>query len=240
MSRKQENLSMKSTSIVVAASALIAMPLYAEETEVTASPSSASASPADNALEFTMGFGYAQGFGDISAGRPSLTDQITAGGELQLGLGWRIDPHFMVGVYTTGGLQGTGNATSSGTIYTATAGVQGNYHFLPSNEWDPWIGLGAGWRGMWIDRDVGGTDSLHGIDLARLTAGVDYRVNSRFAVSPYVGVGLTTFLSQELAGQGGFSSVPGNDVNVWVSAGIQTRFDLFGREGPAVRLASAN
>jgi hypothetical protein len=56
--------------------------------------------------------------------------------------------------------------TSGATIYTATAGVQGNYHFLPWNDWDPWIGLGAGWCGIWIDRDVGGTDSRHGIDLA--------------------------------------------------------------------------
>jgi len=30
--------------------------------------------------------------------------------------------------------------TSGATIYTATAGVQGNYHFLPWNDWDPWIG----------------------------------------------------------------------------------------------------
>ncbi len=230
---------MKSLPMIVAASALIAMPLYAQEAEVTAPPPSASASPADNAFEVSFGLGYAQGFGDIGAGLPSLTDQTSAGGELQLGLGWRINPHFMVGVYGTGGLQATSGRTS-GNIYTATAGLQGNFHFLPWNDWDPWIGLGTGWRGMWVDRDVGGTDSLQGIDVLRVTAGVDYRLNSQFAVSPYVGVGLTTFLSQELAGQGGFSSVNGPDVNVWISAGIQGRFDLFGREGPKVRLASAN
>lgn len=88
---------MKSTFIVMAASALIAVPLYAQEVDVTGSSPSAPASPADNAFEVM-----------------------------------------------------------------------------------PWIGLGAGWRGIWIDRDVGGTDSRHGIDLVRLTAGVDYRLNSQF------------------------------------------------------------
>ena len=39
---------------------------------------------------------------------------------------------------------------------------------------------------------------------------------------------LTTFLSQELVGQGGFSRVNSPDVSVWLSAGIQGRFDLFG------------
>lgn len=231
---------MRSNLIVVATSALIAAPLYAQEAEIAMSPESTSASPADHAFEITLGLGYTQGFGDIGSGQPSLTDETSAGGELQLGLGWRINPNFMVGVYTSGSVQGTGGMISGGNIYTATAGVQGNYHFLPWNDWDPWIGLGIGWRGMWIDRNVGGTDSMHGIDLARVTAGVDYRVNSQFAVSPYVGLGLTTFLSQELAGQGGFSNVPNSSVNVWVSAGIQGRFDLFGREGPTVRLASAN
>ena len=99
---------MKSTPMIVAASALIAMPLYAQEADVTAPPPSAPASPADNAFEVSFGLGYAQGFGDIGAGLPSLTDQSSAGGELQLGLGWRINPHFMVGVY------GTGNFTSFG------------------------------------------------------------------------------------------------------------------------------
>src|SRR2546425_10056298 len=89
---------MKSTFIVMAASALIAVPLYAQEVDVTGSSPSAPASPADNAFEVM-----------------------------------------------------------------------------------PWIGLGAGWRGIWIDRDVGGTDSRHGIDLVRLTAGVDYRLNSQSA-----------------------------------------------------------
>ena len=78
---------MKSTFIVMAASALIAVFLYAKEVDVTGSSPSAPASPADNAFEVTFGLGYAPGFGDIGAGQPSLTDQITVGGELQLGLG---------------------------------------------------------------------------------------------------------------------------------------------------------
>jgi len=67
---------MKSTFIVMAASALIAVPLYAQEVDVTGSSPSAPASPADNAFEITFGLGYAQGFGDIGAGQPGLTDQI--------------------------------------------------------------------------------------------------------------------------------------------------------------------
>jgi outer membrane protein W len=228
---------MKSTMIAIAA-ALLAAPVYAQE--VTAPPP-APARAADNALEITLGVGYAQGFGDIGNGQRNLTDQSSAGGEIQLGVGYRINPNFMVGAYGSGGLQDTGTYTSGGNVYTATAGVQANYHFLPSETWDPWIGLGSGWRALWITKPAGGgTDSRHGMDIARLTAGVDYRVNSQFAVSPYVGAGLTTFLTQELAGEQSFHNVNSPNANVWIFGGIQGRFDLFGNTGSSVRLASSN
>ena len=110
----------------MAASALIAMPLYAQEVDVTGSSPSAPASPADNAFEVTFGLGYAPGFGDIGAGQPSLTDQITVGGELQLGLGEDQSQFHDRCLRYGGGLQGTQQMTSGATIYTATAGVQGN------------------------------------------------------------------------------------------------------------------
>ncbi len=99
---------MKITTMAIAA-ALMAAPVYAQE--MTASPP-APARAADQALEITIGAGYAQGFGDIGAGQRNLTDQSSAGGELQLGVGYRINPNFMVGVYGSRGLQDTGTITS--------------------------------------------------------------------------------------------------------------------------------
>jgi len=84
-----------------------------------------------------------------------------------------------------------------------------------------------------------GTDSRHGWDIARVQAGVDYRVSPEFALAPYLGAGLTTFFTQELAAEQTFSNVHSPDVNVWISAGLQGRFDLFGSSAPSVRLASA-
>jgi hypothetical protein len=221
--------------MIALAALLVAAPLYAQE--VAYSPQ-LPPSPADNAFEVTLGGGYAQGFGDIGAGQRSLPEVSSAGGELQLGLGWRINPRFMVGAYGSGSYHATGDYTSGANIYTATGGLQANYHFLPSSEWDPYVGLGSGWRAMWVSN--GGTDSRHGMDIARVTAGVDFRVNSQCAVAPYVTAGLTTFLTQELKGQQSFADVRSPDVNVWLSAGFQGRFDLFGSNSPQIRLARAD
>ena len=223
------------TALLFAVTALAGLPAFAQEI-VAPSPSRPAV---ERALEITIGAGYAQGFGDIGASQRSLTDLGSAGGELNLGVGYRLDKRFLVGVYGSGSKYSTGDFTSGADIWSATAGVQANVHFLPDNEWDPWLGLGTGWRGYWV-KNAGGTDSRHGWDIARLQAGVDYRVSPEFAVSPYVGAGLTTFLTQELAGERSFSNVRSPDVNVWVFGGLQGRFDLFGGSAPASRLASAD
>ena len=50
---------------------------------------------------------------------------------------------------------------------------------------------------------------------------------------------LTFVFMAMTAGEQSFSNVHSPDVNVWVSAGLQGRFDLFGTRGtPSVRLAS--
>lgn len=221
-------------TIIAIATALLGGPVFAQEVQTSPPPP---AGVANKALEITLGAGYAQGFGDIASSQPSLTDQASAGGELTLGVGYRINPSFMVGAYSSGGKYGTRALTSGADIWTATAGLQANYHLLPGNEWDPWIGLGSGWRGHWVSK-FAGTDSRHGWDIARLTAGVDYAVSPAFAVSPYLGAGLTTFFSQQLAGKDGFSNIDSPNANVWVFGGMQGRFDLFGSGGPSVRLAS--
>ncbi len=215
------------TTLTFVVLALAGAPAFAQEAVTSIQPRRG----VEHALEITLGAGYAQGFGDIGASQPSLTDLNSPGGEVTLGIGYRLDRHFLLGVYGSGSKYSTKDLTAGADIWSATAGVQANYLFLPDDQWDPWIGLGSGWRGLWV-KGANGTDSRHGWDIARLQAGVDYRVAPDFAVSPYVGAGLTTFLTQELAGEQAFSNVHSPDVNVWVFAGLQGRFDLFG-SGPA-------
>jgi hypothetical protein len=50
-------------------------------------------------------------------------------------------------------------------------------------------------------------------------------------------MGVTTFLTQERAGESSFSNINSPNANVWLFGGIQGRFDLFG-SGSSPRLAS--
>jgi hypothetical protein len=215
-------------------------PAYTQrETEVSASPVRRNAGGApSNAWEIGLGVGYSQGVGDIGGNSPSLTDLTHGGGEVQLNLGYRINPNWLVGVYGTGGKYSLGNVTPGDSdVWSATAGVQANYHVLPGNAWDPWVGLGTGWRGHWISKP-GATDSRHGLDLARLQVGVDYRVSPDFSVSPYLGASATMFLTQSLNQQSGFSNVHDPDVNFFFSGGLMGRFDILGSRSEGIRVAS--
>jgi hypothetical protein len=171
--------------------------------------------------------GYAQGFGDVGANRPSVQDTAKAGGALQLGVGYRLIPQLTLGAYGTGSIYDRGGQVSdSARLYSATAGVQADWHFLPGgHEFDPFITLGTGWRGYWIKEDQG-TTSLQGLEIAKLQLGVDYRMDRAIAISPLIGADLSTFLTQNTPSSDGFRKVDSPKVDSFIFAGIQGRFDI--------------
>jgi hypothetical protein len=183
--------------------------------------------PVANALELTIGTGYAQGFGEIGTNLPKLTDVGQPGGAVQVGVGYRIIPQLTLGVYGAGAMFSRGDQVdNSSNLYSAAAGAQADWHFLPSaNQFDPWVSLGTGWRGYWIHNDQG-TTALHGLELAKLQVGVDYRVARTIALSPVVGADLSMFLTESNPASQGFSNITDPKVNTFVFAGLMGRFDI--------------
>jgi hypothetical protein len=185
-----------------------------------------------HALELTIGTGYAQGVGDIGAQQPALSDVGTAGGAVQLGAGYRLTPNLTLGVYGSGGMFGRGDKVdTSANVYTATAGFEAGWHFRPDQQLDPWVSLGSGWRGYWVSADQG-TTTLHGLELAKLQVGLDYRLTQGVAISPVLGADLSTFLTEKVAGANAYQNVSNPNVNAFFFAGVQGRFDIPTRSTP--------
>ena len=227
---------MKTSRVVFGLVLFLGSAAFADQTVVISSAAPEKTSGLYNALEIGIAAGYSQGVGNVGSGVPSLTDSGGPGTSLELDVGWRIDPHFLVGVYGSGAWFSTGDAPGNAfNNWSATAGVQGNYHFLPGESFDPWVGLGTGWRGYWVNRPEG-RDSRHGLDLARVQVGVDVPVASGIAVSPFIGATATLFLSQQLAPESSFSDIQDRKVNVFLNAGVMGRFDLLGSSGKATQL----
>jgi hypothetical protein len=187
---------------------------------------------ATNAVELTVGTGYAQGFGDVAPGQPTLKDISTAGGAVQLGVGYRLIPELTLGVYGSGAAFGRGDQVDTSTnLYSATAGIQADWHFLPAaHAWDPWVSLGTGWRGYWAHADQGDT-AMQGWEIAKLQLGVDYRIAPAVSISPVVGADLSAFFTQKTPQSSGYQNLSNPNVNTFVFAGVLGRFDIPTRAG---------
>jgi hypothetical protein len=199
----------------------------AQEKDRSAMSKSDALAPVANALELTIGTGYAQGFGEIGTNQPKLTDIGQPGGAVQVGVGYRLIPQLTLGVYGAGAMFSRGDQVDNSTnLYSAAAGAQADWHFLPAaNQFDPWVSLGTGWRGYWLHNDQG-TTALHGLELAKLQLGVDYRVARTVALSPVIGADLSMFLTESNPATTGFSNITDPKVNTFVFAGLMGRFDI--------------
>jgi hypothetical protein len=178
-------------------------------------------------LELAVATGYSRGLGPSAGGMPELQHLAGDGAALRLEAGWRVDPRWTVGLYYEGALLAGGHEGTDGMTASA-AGIQGQLHLRPLAKLDPWVGLGFGWRGLWLDHGSG-THVLQGLDLARLQVGVDYRLSRRVSLAPTVGLALTELLSEKRPGATGFMDIEDREIGTFVFAGLSGRFDVLGR-----------
>lgn len=173
------------------------------------------------AFELTIGTGYTQPFGLLRSGvgMPSIAG---AGIGFDLGLGYRIGPRW--GVSLGGQYQELTSAEQLDATrgFAVTFAVQ--YHLAPHLRTDPWLELGAGYRGLWTFPQGDFASALnHGPQAVRARVGLDVRVSPDIAFSPVIGADLTAFLWADSAGDNRAVSDPA--VSTFVFAGVQARFD---------------
>ncbi len=180
--------------------------------------------PTEGGLELSLGFGYGRGLGPVGAGVPTMQGFSRGGGTAVLDLGWRVNGRWMAGTYGEFGLF-EANESDTTSSRSAALGIQGQFHVMPERRYDPWIGLGFGWRGYWADRHSG-KYKLQGLDLVRVRVGVDSRVSQTLAIGPVVGMTVTQFLSASPGGSRGYSDVTDRKINTFFFGGLAGRFSL--------------
>jgi hypothetical protein len=183
-------------------------------------------SPTRGPFELVIAGGYTQGAG--GAGMiGNIEDVAGPGGTVELQLGYRLSPRFSAGAYGAVARFRHGDAIGDGSrAYGATAGIQAVWHTSETRSVDPWFSVGAGWRGLWIDRVGAAASSMQGIELARLQLGIDYRLSPWLAVAPVISASLSVFLVENAVMPDGFTAVENKRLNLYGFAGVLGRFDL--------------
>ena len=211
--------------------------IFATVTGLVLTTSTALAQPADgsyampaisNALEIAIGGGYMRSAGDIGNNMAAVDELTEDGGGADVSIGYRMTPNLAIGVYGTlsGYDVGTKALPTTDLAIGATLGVKADWHFRPTMQVDPWVSIGAGWRGLWLGNDDETERALHGIEMTRVQIGVDYRVTPTFALAPYLGASATMFLAEDTMATNGYDAIASNDVNWSFTAGLLGRFDF--------------
>jgi hypothetical protein len=186
----------------------------------------------NNGFEIGIATGYAQGAGKLGGNMASLEDISGPGAAVELDLGYRIIPELTLGAYGTFSKYQHGDNIDSNTdVLGATAGIQAAWHFRPDHSVDPWVSLGSGWKGLWLNPSSGKVTSLQGFELARLQIGADYRLTKDIAIAPVIGGSLSLFVSEDNAMTNDLTEIQDKKVNFTGFAGLSGRFDLGGSRG---------
>ncbi|HEX6277592.1 MAG TPA: hypothetical protein VFZ53_31330 [Polyangiaceae bacterium] len=192
-----------------------------------------------NALELTLGNGFSQGFGSPDSRTNTLADLTRGGLSTQLGISLRVSPEWAFGTYGEGARYFAAAGMPDGTVgYGAAFGVQAMWFAAPYSQINPWLGLGTGFRGYWVDLPKG-HESLHGYDLVRLRLGADYRLGPSTSVGPMLGATLTLFDTHRDAETNDVRSTKDPEVTAFLFAGFQGRFEIGGQRvrEPGSRIA---
>jgi len=207
---------MKTRKVTVVAATFLVTPAFAQE-----KPVSETMETPTRAFEIFGAAGYTQGFGNLHSGL-DMQRVITPGIATDVGLGYRIDPHWSVSLFGQYAEFSAERATSARGL---VVGANGTYHFVPMQKWDPFVQLGAGYRFLW-EKDVpapGTTLLTDGFELGRLTVGFDYRASRDIAFSTFAGVDLTLPLWQSAATT---TAIGDPRLSTFIFAGLGARFDL--------------
>lgn len=167
--------------------------------------------------------------GRAFASGTAMRDTISAYVPLRLDVGYRITPHFYVGV--NGQLASlvsnacAGDMQCSGT--NARFGVGGAYHLLPSRRIDPWLALGVGYETLSVSRTSDGRTAdftAQGVELVNVELGVDWRASRSLRLGPALSSSIGRYT--QIAVNGARATDFDTTAHAWVMLGVRGAFDM--------------
>lgn len=162
-----------------------------------------------------------------------LSDMSSGQVPLMFDIGAKVIPELFLGGYFLIGFGGAGgkqsdyckanNATcaSVGLAF----GIEAQYHILPANSVNPWIGYGLGFQSLGMGYDQGGTTTsigFGGFEFARLMGGVDFRVTRVFGVGPFVDLSMAKYGT--INNGNNSADIPETAIHEWLTLGARFVF----------------
>jgi outer membrane protein W len=184
--------------------------------------------------------GYAIAMGKVADGADNdLSDGISGHIPIWLDLGYMVTPNVMLGLYGHYGFGllasdisdycDTGNLDCSASV--VRVGAQGQYHFSPMDQIDPWLGVGIGYEWMSLSMSGSGIDrtgGAHGFEFLNLQGGADFKLSPAFGLGPFASFSLGQYGTMTLSGSGAdrTESIDQKAFHEWLTLGVRGAFTL--------------
>ncbi len=195
--------------------------------------------------EFGFRTGYAVPAGNFAGGSAASVGDVMKGVvPAWFDIGYRFDPHFMVGLFFEFGYglvdtspgkpldrAGCNGSGVSCDAYEIAFGPEVAYHWLPDQAIDPWVAAGVGYEVADFVVNVNdqtATSNFNGPQLFHLQAGFDWKMQ-RLGIGPFVAFSLNQFLNCSVSSTNGVPcSVQQTSMHEWVTVGIRLEVDYGG------------
>jgi hypothetical protein len=187
-------------------------------------------------LVFALRTGYSAALGSVSE-NAKMNDTFSGQIPLLAEAGIRVTPNIVLGAIVGFGFGGAAGAFKNGcsalrascSASSFQIGLEGQYHFQPSDRLDPWLSYGLAYESNGVGGTVGGKYtgvSFGGFQFARLTAGVDYRFNRLFAIGPLLDFSFGQYSSEHdtAAGLATDRDVKPTAIHTWLTLGLRFTF----------------
>lgn len=186
-------------------------------------------------FQMALRSGFAAPLGSAAEDR-KMSDITTGQVPLFVEIGGKLTPNLFLGGYlgiAFGGANGVAEDVcelADTCISVGTrAGGEIQYHFLPRELTNPWIGYGIGFESLvvaWELNDEDGSVGYSGVEYARLSAGVDFRLSRVFGLGPFVDFSVGEYLRYHLEGPGPDrdGSVDEGAAHTWLTLGVRGVF----------------
>lgn len=188
----------------------------------------APAAAAEEGFEVGARLGYGIAMGDAAEGL-EMGDFVSGQIPLWLDVGYRIMPALMVGGYLQYGFGILGGDVSDACDATGAdcsasvvrLGAQGQYHFMPWEAVDPWVGLGIGYE--WASQSIGDASfGARGFEFLNLQGGADFAVADGLAVGPFLSFSLGQYSTSWVEDES--SDIEETAMHQWLTFGVRGTF----------------
>jgi outer membrane protein W len=154
-----------------------------------------------------------------------MSDGVSGQIPIWIDAGYMVTPNILVGLYGQYGFVQTKNcpAGASCSAHDFRIGVQGQYHLMPTESADPWLGLGVGYESLGTSFSGGGASidtSTTGLEFLNLQGGADFKLADAFALGPFLSFSLGEYSSTT----GG--SIDKKAMHEWLTLGVKGTFGL--------------